>query len=114
MAPNVEFIVEDAEDAWIGNHYDFIHIRTLVGAIKDWPGLLTNIFNHLNLGGWVEICDFEYVFKSQIDRMDLAPDIVSWTDGLDEAATKFGRRMDVAVHLKEWVKMPATLMSPRT
>jgi hypothetical protein len=75
-----------------------------VGAIKDWPGLLTDTFKHLNPGGWVEICDFEYYFKSNINSMDQAPDIVSWTNGLDEAATMFGRRMDVAVHLKKWVE----------
>ena len=64
VAPNVEFIIEDAEDEWIGAPYDYIHIRTLMGAIKDWPRLLTNAFNHLNPGGWIEICDFEPVLKS--------------------------------------------------
>ncbi|KAH8764649.1 S-adenosyl-L-methionine-dependent methyltransferase [Hyaloscypha finlandica] len=92
VAPNVEFIIEDAEDEWIGAPYDYIHIRTLMGAIKDWPRLLTNAFNHLNPGGWIEICDFEPV-----------SDVVKWTDGLHEAASKFGRRMDVATHMHEWV-----------
>jgi len=61
VAPDVEFIIEDAEDEWIGAPYDYIHIRTLSSAIKDWPRLLTNVFNHLNPSGWIEICDFEPV-----------------------------------------------------
>jgi hypothetical protein len=43
------------------------------------------------------------VLKSNNGRMDQASDVVKWTDGLHEAAAKFGRRMDVATHLHEWV-----------
>jgi hypothetical protein len=36
--------------------------------------------------------------------MDQAPSIQKWQQGLKEAAAKIGRRMDVAVHLKEWIR----------
>ena len=35
--------------------------------------------------------------------MDQVSDVMKWTDGLHEAAAKFGRRMDVATHMHEWV-----------
>jgi hypothetical protein len=103
VTPNVEFLVEDAEDDWIGAPYDYIHIRMLSGAIKDWPALLAKAFNHLNPGGWIEVTEFEVLVHSYNNTLDRAPIIQKWQKGLKEAAAKFGRRMDVAVHLKEWI-----------
>lgn len=104
VTPNVEFLVEDAEDEWVGALYDYIHIRMLSGAIKDWPGLLAKVFNHLNPNGWVEIVEFEVMVRSYNNAMDQAPEVQTWQEGLKEAAAKFGRRMDVAVHLEKWVR----------
>jgi hypothetical protein len=41
VAPNAEFVIEDFEEEWeySENKFDFIHGRTLTGAVKDWPGL---------------------------------------------------------------------------
>lgn len=104
VTPNVEFLVDDAEDEWIGTPYDFIHIRMLSGAIKDWPGLFTKAFNHLNPGGWLEVTEFEVIAHSYNNTMEQAPDIKIWQEGLQDAASKIGRRMDVAIHLEEWVR----------
>lgn len=104
VTPNVEFLVEDAEDDWIGTSYDYIHIRMLSGAIKDWPGLLAKAFTYLNPGGWIEVTEFEVMVHSYNNSMDQAPSIQKWQQGLKEAAAKIGRRMDVAVKLKEWIR----------
>lgn len=77
VAPNVEFLIEDAEDEWIGSKYDYIHIRMLSGAIKDWPALLEKAFNHLNPGGWIELTEFEVWIHSQNDKIGDAPEIQS-------------------------------------
>jgi hypothetical protein len=103
VSPNVEFFVEDAEDEWVGKKYDFVHIRMVSGAIKDWAGLLAKAFDHLNPGGWLEVTEFEVWVHSYNNTMDNAPHIQQWQKGLYEASLKFGRRMDVAVHLKEWL-----------
>lgn len=104
VTPNVEFLVDDAEDDWLGAPYDYIHIRMLSGAIKDWPGLLAKVYNHLNPGGWIEMAEFEVWVRSYNDRIDQAPETKKWQEGLYEAADKIGRSMDVAVHLEEWVR----------
>ncbi|KAE9369972.1 TAM domain methyltransferase [Stipitochalara longipes BDJ] len=104
VTPNVEFLVDDAEDEWIGQKYDYIHIRMLAGAIKDWPGLLRKAYNHLNPGGWLECAEFEVWIKSYNNTLHNAPDIQKWQDGLHEAADKFGRTMDVAPNLDKWLK----------
>jgi len=77
VAPNVEFLIEDAEDEWIGSKYDYIHIRMLSGALKDWPAFLEKAYNHLNPGGWIELTEFEVWVHSQNDRMGDAPEIQS-------------------------------------
>ncbi|KAF3358749.1 hypothetical protein VdG1_05303 [Verticillium dahliae VDG1] len=48
VPPNVRFEVDDATLPWTWprDHFDFVHARTLGGAIKDWPTLLRQ------LGGW--------------------------------------------------------------
>jgi hypothetical protein len=76
----------------------------LSGAIKDWPGLLAKAFHHLNPGGWVELTEFEVWVHSYNNTMADAPHIQQWQKGLYEAGEKIGRRMDAAVHLKQWVE----------
>ncbi|CCF40375.1 TAM domain methyltransferase [Colletotrichum higginsianum] len=42
---NVRFEVDDIESPWIeGRKYDFIMCRYMVASIKDWPGLVDNIY----------------------------------------------------------------------
>lgn len=46
IPPNVQFQIDDAEGDWTWeeNSFDFIHIRHLTGAIKDWPRLIEQAF----------------------------------------------------------------------
>jgi hypothetical protein len=74
------------------------------GAVKDWQGLLQKAYNHLNPGGWLECTEFEVWIKSYNDTLRNAPDIEKWQEGLQEAANKFGRTMEVAVNLEGWLK----------
>ncbi|KAJ4403411.1 hypothetical protein N0V82_010656 [Gnomoniopsis sp. IMI 355080] len=53
---NVHFVVDDAESDWIypPDHFDYIHTRHTVMAIKDWPKLYREAKEHLRPGGWIE------------------------------------------------------------
>lgn len=104
VVPNVEFLVDDAEDEWIGHKYDYIHIRMLAGAIKDFPGLLEKAYNHLNPGGYLECAEYKIWIRSYNDTIHNAPDIETWQVRLKDAAEKFGKTMEIAVHLEEWLK----------
>lgn len=59
VPPNVHFEIDDATLEWTypKDHFDFIHARTLAGAIGDWPGLLEQCYNHCKPGGHVEIAE---------------------------------------------------------
>ncbi|KAK3939454.1 S-adenosyl-L-methionine-dependent methyltransferase [Diplogelasinospora grovesii] len=57
VPPNVRFMVDDVESLWLHprNHFDYIHARHTVMAIKDWPRLMMRALEHLRPGGWLEI-----------------------------------------------------------
>lgn len=42
IPPNVRFVVDDVESPWLypRDHFDYIHSRHTVMAIKNWPRLL--------------------------------------------------------------------------
>lgn len=46
VPPNVSFQIDDAESVWTWpeNHFDFIHIRHMTGAIEDWPALIKQAY----------------------------------------------------------------------
>ena len=49
VPPNVRFEIDNAEDEWMfgENTFDFIHIRTLLGSIKDWDRLYRQAYRAL-------------------------------------------------------------------
>jgi hypothetical protein len=44
LPPNVHFMVDDVESTWLypQDHFDYIHSRHTVQAIRDWPQLFGN------------------------------------------------------------------------
>lgn len=46
VPPNVRFMVDDVESPWLHpkNHFDYIHSRHTIMAIKDWDKLLKTSF----------------------------------------------------------------------
>jgi len=73
VPPNVHFEVDDVEKEWTySQKFDFIHVRALNGALKDWPALVKRVFDFLEPGGY---CEF-YELDIEIESVDgsLAPD----------------------------------------
>ena len=61
MPPNLRFELDDAQLAWPypDNHFDFVHLRLMIGSIGDWPGLYKEIFRCLKPGGWLEHTEYD-------------------------------------------------------
>lgn len=104
VPPNLEFVVDDVEDDWTGQPFDYIHIRMLAGAIKDWSRLLSQAFEYLNPGGWIEMTEFEINVHSNNDSPEQSPNIKFWCRSLAEAAKTIGRGFDVAFNAKAWME----------
>jgi Methyltransferase domain len=79
VPPSVKFKVDDVESSWLRplNHFDYVHGRHLVTAIKNWPQLLGRVFEyvlphcpslyqdlsksrHLKPGGWLELQEIHH------------------------------------------------------
>ncbi|TQN65800.1 Secondary metabolism regulator LAE1 [Colletotrichum shisoi] len=78
VPPNVCFEIDDATLEWTfpKNHFDFIHARTLAGAVKDWPALLRQCYEHCRPGGRVEISEGRADFFCDDDT--LGKDTATW------------------------------------
>lgn len=57
VPPNCVFEIDDVEDEWPYRpaHFDFIHGRDLMTAIRDWPRLMAQAYTHLKPGGWIQL-----------------------------------------------------------
>jgi hypothetical protein len=76
----VRFEIDDATLEWMfpQNHFDFIHARTLAGAIQDWPGLLEQCFNHCKPGGAIEIAEGRANFFCDDDSLGEDTQTFKW------------------------------------
>lgn len=55
--PNCFFEIDDIEEDWAyqRNHFDFVHGRDLLTAVRDWPRLIGQAYDHLKPGGWIQL-----------------------------------------------------------
>jgi hypothetical protein len=106
VPPNCKFEVADAEDGWTfePNSFDYIHLRTMGGAIKDWDLLLGRIKESLKPGGWLEIQEYEGWLYSDTGELPPENAIHEWLTYIDEASTKIGLRVNIAASYHDWVK----------
>lgn len=60
--------IEDCNKTWAfpSDHFDYIHIRWLVGSVTDWYHLFERAFEHLRSDGWLE----SYEFSCRIECED--------------------------------------------
>jgi len=54
--PNVSWEIDDANQDWTWpeNTFDFIHVRYLMGCIRNWKKFYQDAFRCLKPGGWLE------------------------------------------------------------
>lgn len=57
VPPNCSFEIDDVERDWLYrlNHFDFIHAREFLLAIRDWDKLIKQSYDHLKPGGYLEL-----------------------------------------------------------
>jgi trans-aconitate methyltransferase len=105
--PNCRFFIDDAESDWTFSpheKFDYIHARSMGGGIGDWSKLLKQAYQHLKPGGWFEAQEFEALVLSDDGTHEHATSILGWQDLLNQASTKFGKPMNVAPRLTQWME----------
>ncbi|TDZ22858.1 Secondary metabolism regulator LAE1 [Colletotrichum orbiculare MAFF 240422] len=92
LPPNVSFIVDDAEEEWLypDDSIDYVHVRNMGGAIKNWTKLLEQAYRVLKPGGWIELQEMNWSFQCDDDTMGPDYALTKMMKLLWEAMGKFG------------------------
>ncbi|KAI2467545.1 S-adenosyl-L-methionine-dependent methyltransferase [Annulohypoxylon bovei var. microspora] len=94
---NLRFEIDDCTAApwtYAPRSFDFVHVRYLFGAIRDWDGLYAEAFRALRPGGWAESVEPSTYVRSD-DGSILEGDgsaLSEWAPLFIEAARKYGSR----------------------
>jgi ubiquinone/menaquinone biosynthesis C-methylase UbiE len=108
VPPNLKFELDDAQKPWTypDNHFDYIHMRLMMGSIKDWPALYKEVFRCLKPGGYFEHQDYDPHVHS--DDGSIAADSAwnQWGPLFVEAGEKLGQTFGVVIDQKNmgWLK----------
>ncbi|KAJ6160954.1 hypothetical protein N7470_004350 [Penicillium chermesinum] len=74
VPPNVHFLIDDAtEEEWLWepDHFDFIHIGHMVGAVPSYKQILRQAFKHLKPGAYLECHEID--LKPKCDDGTMPP-----------------------------------------
>ncbi|KAG6070458.1 hypothetical protein E4U16_006899 [Claviceps sp. LM84 group G4] len=97
VPPNLSFEIDDAtlEWTWNANHFEFIHMRYIVGGIQDWTALFQEAYRCCVPGGWVESLEYEPEFCSDDESTKLEPVLASYGELFQKAGTILNRPLFV-------------------
>ncbi|KAF2183830.1 TAM domain methyltransferase [Zopfia rhizophila CBS 207.26] len=103
--PNIHFEIDDCESPWPPRApFDFIHMRYLLGSIRDWPELLRQAYDQTTPGGWIELQDFNTHGYSEDGSADQDNMFLKFCQVFNDACDKMGRCGSPGQHLKGWVE----------
>ena len=104
MPPNCRFEIDDAEDEWVFNEpFDFIHGRALASCFTDPKFVLTQAFNSLAPGGYLEMQDGWFPCKF-IGEPPKDSALKKWAEVVVEGAAKSGRPWTNAPNYAGWMR----------
>ncbi|WZH48292.1 S-adenosyl-L-methionine-dependent methyltransferase [Fusarium acuminatum] len=93
MPPNLRFEIDDAVVqpwAWKEDYFDFIHMRYLFGAIKDWNALFKEAYRCCAPGGWVQSAEADVRFRSDDGSTELEPIFKTYQKLFEEGSRIIG------------------------
>ncbi|KAF4540124.1 Methyltransferase domain-containing protein [Lasiodiplodia theobromae] len=105
LPPNLKFEVDDVEAPWTySKPFDLIFARYLDGAISDWPTLVSNMYNNVRPGGWVELQGFDLHYRT--DDGSVKPDayITKFVETIEQGCAKIGKEFYTGPKLGDWLK----------
>ncbi|KAF6813868.1 methyltransferase domain-containing protein [Colletotrichum plurivorum] len=97
VPPNCKFEIEDCTLDWTfpAGTFDYIHIRFLVGSIKDWPALFKQAYRALKPGGYLESFEVSPKILSDDDTVPETSALGQWGKFFEEGGRKMGRTFRV-------------------
>ena len=95
---NMEFQVDDIENDWSyhDESFDYIHIRYMATAIRDWSRLIDRCYGTLRPGGIIEIIDMDLNYTSDDGTVTPKNRLRVFFDQLVSAMGTRGIRLTIA------------------
>lgn len=79
----------------------YMWLRSMGGSIADQPRLFKHAYDHLALGGWIEVIGFEAWASTDDDSLQNSSSSAELWGRLDEESTKFRPRMNIILYYKQ-------------
>ncbi|KAI5777399.1 UMTA methyltransferase family protein, partial [Geopyxis carbonaria] len=100
--PNVNFEIDDVELDWThpDNHFDFIHIRSMMGSINNWDRLFEQAYRCIAPGGYIEFQDQAADPHCDDGTLPAHSSFARWMSLLRLSSTVTGRAFDIAPHIR--------------
>lgn len=106
VPPNCRFELDDIEARWTfkPNFFDFIFARDLIFAIRDYPRLIKQCYDHVKPGGWVEFESIYGVLGCDDGSLPEEPagSFRQFARLVREAAVAFGTPLEDPEKFKGW------------
>ncbi|KAL2669986.1 hypothetical protein Neosp_014865 [[Neocosmospora] mangrovei] len=97
VPPNLQFEIEDCTQEWTfkSNSTDYVHMRWLMGSIRDWDFLSSEAFRVCKPGGWVESHEASSNIDSDDNTVDGNSAMGQWGKLFIEGSKKIGTSFTV-------------------
>ncbi|SPO04373.1 related to methyltransferase [Cephalotrichum gorgonifer] len=94
---NLKFEMDDCTLDWTfsPNSLDYVHMRLLVGSIKDWEALFREAYKALTPGGWLESHECNAVYECDDDSVQETSALGQWGKLFAEFGRSIGRSFTV-------------------
>ncbi|KAK5131068.1 hypothetical protein LTR08_001354 [Meristemomyces frigidus] len=104
VPPNCRFEIDDIEAPWTfrTDFFDYIFARDLVFAVRDFPRLIKQCYEHLKPGGWVEFECIYGVLGCDDGSLPEHGSFRQFDKLLREAAVAFGTPLEDPDKFKAW------------
>lgn len=101
----MKFEVDDCEEPWtFPQPFDYVHIRYMVAAVRDWPKLVGQAYQHTKPGGWAEFQDFDAYWYSEDGTLLESSVVASWVKTWVKAADDSGLDSLPGHKLEGWMQ----------
>ncbi|CAL8582130.1 hypothetical protein XPA_007803 [Xanthoria parietina] len=105
VPPNVRFEVDNVEEDWTYHQpFDYIHCRMMGNAIRDWPRLNRQCFEHTRPGGWVEFIDLDLTWTSPDGSLQESHASKTFNNEFIKASREAGIESCPGLYLEGWMK----------
>ncbi|PWY88638.1 S-adenosyl-L-methionine-dependent methyltransferase [Aspergillus sclerotioniger CBS 115572] len=105
VPPNLSFIIDDAELEWsYSSQFDLIHMQGLNGAIRDWPRLFKQAYDHLAPGGYLEVKDTDFKATCDDNTIPTTSSLRTWENECVRACTLLDQTLTAPAHVRRWME----------